>query len=633
MFITLFTRFFVFVSLCAFSYFAHGQSINIDSARVESLASSSSWRALLHYHPDGDGWRSQADDDQFFNAVNGVSHPVDELMATLQALQAPLQGKPADEHAQCLFPARYHWLKQQLPELEAHAPVLRCEKFESWLTEIKPHSATLIFPAAYINSPSSMFGHTLVRIDGKDQNDKTRILAYSISYAAEMPESVNSWDYVWGGLFGGYPGFLNGAAYYDKVIEYNDIEARDIWEYRLDLTQAELEQMIRHIWELQQVTFDYYFFDENCSFRLLTILDVARPGLDSAGEFFYQAIPADTVRVLQDKGVLKERVYRPSALTELRYRAGQMTRSQRRFAKMLALGEQSIEQTLSQMGAPHGEEEKALVVDYAFDYLRYLARRDPINKKRHGQRSLQLLSARSKLPEHPVPAVPAPTSPEQGHGTARLDVYTGEREQESFAGLRLRPAFHDVMDNDQGYVSGAQINFLALDGRYYHQRQSAELERFTLVDITALSPRNMFFKPLSWAINVGWQRVHEKPEHSLRFSLQGGGGITQEFGESLRFSLMGLGNVRSRAAFQSDWEAGAGIDASVIWSLPKHSKLRLSAASWDYDGRNVSDGQRYSATLNLPLFNVDHALRLDYRHEALLYSDSETATLSWNYYF
>ena len=37
--------------------------------------------------------------------------------------------------------------------------------------------------------------------------------------------------------------------------------------------------MLKHLWELQGIAFDYYYFDENCSWQLLGLLEVARPSL------------------------------------------------------------------------------------------------------------------------------------------------------------------------------------------------------------------------------------------------------------------------------------------------------------------------------------------------------------------
>ena len=59
------------------------------------------------------------------------------------------------------------------------------------------------------------------------------------------------------------------------------------------------------MWELKQIQFDYFFFDENCSYRLLELLQVARPGLQLTTQFPLTAIPTDTVKaILSYKGVL-----------------------------------------------------------------------------------------------------------------------------------------------------------------------------------------------------------------------------------------------------------------------------------------------------------------------------------------
>ena len=55
------------------------------------------------------------------------------------------------------------------------------------------------------------------------------------------------------------------------------MESRDIWEYKLDLSQGQIDEFVRHIWELDKIRFDYFFVDENCSYRLLTILDAVNP--------------------------------------------------------------------------------------------------------------------------------------------------------------------------------------------------------------------------------------------------------------------------------------------------------------------------------------------------------------------
>src|SRR5688572_19908114 len=59
-------------------------------ARQHGLARTAQWRALLHYHPAGDGWRSAADGPGFFHAgLAGKTDPEAELVATLAAFARP----------------------------------------------------------------------------------------------------------------------------------------------------------------------------------------------------------------------------------------------------------------------------------------------------------------------------------------------------------------------------------------------------------------------------------------------------------------------------------------------------------------------------------------------------------------
>ncbi len=123
--------------------------------------------------------------------------------------------------------------------------------------------------------------------------------------------------FAYRGIFGGYPGITSIKPYYEMIRLYNDIEHRDLWEYTLNLNQQEVDTLLAHTWEIQDKNFDYYFFDENCAYRLLALIDAARPGTDLLDEVSTHAIPSDTVRWVRDAGLLESIHYRPSAATSV----------------------------------------------------------------------------------------------------------------------------------------------------------------------------------------------------------------------------------------------------------------------------------------------------------------------------
>src|SRR5690606_41526448 len=82
----------------------------------------------------------------------------------------------------------------------------------------------------FMGNPSSMFGHTLLRLDPKDQQ-QLNLISYAVNYAATVDGNDN-WSFAWKGLTGQYPGEYSLMPYYRKVKEYGDFESRDLWEDR-----------------------------------------------------------------------------------------------------------------------------------------------------------------------------------------------------------------------------------------------------------------------------------------------------------------------------------------------------------------------------------------------------------------
>jgi len=158
-----------------------------------------------------------------------------------------------------------------------------------------------------------MFGHTLIRIDSAENSS---LLSYAINYAA-TGDDINGLLFAFKGIFGFYRGYFSILPYYQKVKEYGDIDHRDMWEYRLDLTKDEVNLMMLHLWELQGIYSDYFFFDENCSYTLLFLLDAARPELKLTDRFGLWVMPVDTIRVMTENSLIEEVVYRPSKSTKI----------------------------------------------------------------------------------------------------------------------------------------------------------------------------------------------------------------------------------------------------------------------------------------------------------------------------
>lgn len=544
------------------------------------------WLTLLHYQPDrfGDGYTGQADDDGFFLSANGKASPKAELEATLKAITRPGGG---DDHARCRFPARDRWLREQLDLPQQPAD---CPAYDKWAEELNTETVTLVFAASYLNSPSSMFGHTFLRLDPPQEDEETNlILANTISYAADAAAHDSEILFAYKGIFGGYPGITSIQPYYEKIRLYSDIEHRDLWEYQLNLTQAEVDMMLAHTWEIRDRNFDYYFFDENCAYRLLALIDVARPGTDLLDEVGTHAIPSDTVRWVVDRSLVEEVYYRPSAATSVSHSIDSLPGDHQTLAAAIANGYVNAD-------APEvkalNDEEQARVLDTTYDYVRYQSEADGWPREHAAPLSHDLLRERSRI--RGVVARKGPAEPairdDQGHDTFRASLSGGRIGNRNFSELTLRPAYHDVLDPPAGYRGGAQLQFLRLDARLYTDNNELQIEQLTGVEIRSLSPRNQFFSPLSWQVGFGGRRTDTETNRVFTPYLEGGAGGSWQLARDTQAFAMATADLEIDDDLRRGYDAAPGADLGILHQNNQFSLLGgVKTKAWIVSSQHRQD--------------------------------------------
>ncbi len=599
---------------------------HINDDQIRSLASSPYWRLLLRYEParTDSGLRSEARSAHYFLAADGRENPESELRALAHALT---QADVGNDHAACRFPARARWFHEHTGR---DMPPMDCPAYDEWRGLVNAQQATLVFASDYLNSPSSMFGHTFLRLDAPGQTEDTRLLAYAVNYAAQA-DAKNPFTFAYKGLTGGYPGLFSLMPYYEKVKEYSDMENRDLWEYQLNLAPEEVGRLLSHLWELRSVEFPYYFLTRNCSFQLLALLEVARPGIDLRKDFPVQAIPTDTVRrTLEEPGMLRELTYRPAAERQLLMAARHFPARVNRTAIDLT-SSPDLDTGLS-------EPDQAAALETAFDYSYYqfMAGKQTPD---HTRTMRSLLARRAAMPtpeqrlKPPRPAV----DPANGHPTARLGLAVGHARDAGYLAVRLRPAYHDLLDPPEGYRDGARIDFLDGEIRLDEDRQRPRLERLAAVDIDSLATLDVFFKPVSWFFGFGWRQAavdsdghFSDDEHHGVAYLDGGAGLSVAVSERGQCYLQAGADLEIGETLQEGWRSGIGPRAGCLaggdnWRMRLQSDLR-----W----RSQPDGQEHLLRLDIQRhLGSGHALRL---HAGLSDTDGQEslqAELGWVHYF
>jgi hypothetical protein len=511
------------------------------------------WLALLHF---SGSHSSAAPGAPFFLSSRGHEDPAAEKAATVRYF---------DEHpeeAACRYPARAIALGRS-QERGREGDSLLCQRWQKWNRALSAKGIELVFAAAFINSPSSMYGHTLLKFPRSGKTEGEELLDYTLNYGAETGTAAG-FAYVLAGLTGGFNGKYATAPFYLKVREYNFVENRDFWIYPLQVSESELRLLVAHAWELREVAFPYFFLHRNCSYYLLEYLEVARPGSGLTASFPLWAVPVDTIRRLKDAGWTGTPRYRPSRYRRLRELRKQLSGEEARVAAEVGAS--------GEAGAlPVGRE--ALLLDSAYELWRYR------NESRAGadpRVESRLLSARAQRPGAPFQAdYSGERPPEEGHPSARAELGAGLNRERAFLELGYRASLHDLLADPHGYEEGSELSMG--DIRFRVDKNNVYLDRADLLRLRSLSPRERWFPKTAWAFRAFSEGAKEfgcSGWRCLAFGLEGGAGFSARLGPVLAFSLA-EGGVEAGGVFDRGYRISVGPALGLLAPLWGGARLLL----------------------------------------------------------
>jgi hypothetical protein len=526
-----------------------------------SLHEDSKWLRLLHYKKNIMGkYVSQADDKNFFLHPDGKDDPRAELHETIKLFSEHLNLN--DDHPVCRFPLRYKWLNQKLGN-PWRADIFKCKKYVSFFSKLAARRASIIFSSYYLSNPNSAFGHTLLRLSRFDDKNETEMLDYGINYSAKANES-NPILYAFKGLMGGFEGRFAAIPYYYKIREYSDYEFRDLWSYDLKLTQQEILELVDHIWELGNTYFDYYYFLENCSYHLLSLIEVVRPKLELTNEYRIFAIPADTVRLLHKKGLISEGVKRDSTYSRLISFSKKLTNDELSTAKEIAKNPELTTHLIKDMN----NNRAALVLDTsleAFDY--YNIERILMDHPEARNKKSQILLNRALNPmvtHQEKNYTDKWDSPALSHSPIRFSLgqnYTDDNRKNTK--FEFRASLHDMLDPQKGSLKEAELELGKISIGLRDEKDNDSklvLDNLTILSIKNYQNQHFWLSPISWDIGLGLKQLSEKNCFDCPgFFLVGSvGNSLHVLSEKILLALLITSELQLHSEFVNNYRLGLG---------------------------------------------------------------------------
>ncbi len=552
---------------------------------------------------------SEIDDSRFFFSKSGKTNAKDELNATLDAFFN--EERFDDNSSACRFPARKVWLQEKLGIDDF--PSVECSEYEDILERLNPKSATLVFPAAHINSPASMFGHTFLRINSAY---KSRLLSYAINYAADAnPDDTNAALFAIQGLSGGYFGKYSLLPYYEKLKEYRDTEQRDIWEYDLNLNEEEVLKMVRHIWELNGTQSQYYFFTENCSYNMLWLIELARPSVHLREYFHYEVIPLETVHATKAESLISSSNYRASKRSILLKYDELLNGDHLKIPRKLVEGEVKLQDIVSNKAIPL--QQKQYILEASIEFLEYSFSRNDMDKKEYIELFHNLSKERAALGRGARLNIETPPNPIESHRAIRVTAGVGSREGKAISFLGIRPAYHDLEDSNFGFLRGTQIEFLNLELSY--SEDEAEIEDATIISIQSLAQRSEFFDSLSWRTKFGFDRNYLDSETNFMGTV----GAGYSWGNEFVFTYVMIDPLFYMA---DEFSAAIGGSLGLVFD-----KYDFMSTNIEVTRRYYDNGEEQNLAKVTQSFRLSQNFQLKFKYDYK--EDEETYRVNINYYF
>ena len=553
---------------------------NTDTA-LNELSKSPYWLKILHLKPHSNGYKNAVTSSGFYLSKSNIT-PKSELISYIEAVSNQANGD-INTHPRCRFPERWRWIKQHIPTLTSPITETQCKAYNEWKSKISVESASLVFATGYLSNPASFYGHMLFKF-GDIQNKEISsrdLLATSLNYGALFPPNENPIVYMTKGLFGGYDAQFTQQNYYEHTHNYADIELRDVWEYKLNLTRDEIIQIRNHSWELFDQTFNYYYLTENCGYRLAELVSIVldKPLHDTHRPW---SIPSSILKQLSKanhKGLplLVHAKHYPSRENRFYERYARLTQQQKHILKTIShTGFHDKPKSYDALTSI----EKTSLVD---TYIEYIQLNIPDHEilTFNEEKRLALLERYQLSLEVPAnkfqPKVIQPPHKGSPSGNLRIGISSNENHNSLHAGWR--PAYFDMLSHDIGVLPYSTLEMMNFSADLNDDGiENANIDIINVETLNLPSSNLAGDSKISWGINFN-MHYQKESEHSNDCDNCAAFELSGEIGKSVLLSNQVAAYLQLEGQIEQvidgNFSSYSGVNLGGIYTVNSFWKMRV----------------------------------------------------------
>ena len=404
------------------------------------------------------------------------------------------------------------------------------------------------------------------------------LLDPTINFGAEVPDSDDTLSYFYNGITGGYSAVFERQPFFKHLAKYGEEDLRDVWEYELNLSDAELSLLLAHTWELQKAELNYFFFRKNCAYQIAKLLAVVTDA-QLVPEYMPWTMPYNVFERLVEAGEPDNPL-----VGDISYHPSRRSRFHRRYYNLSEVERDLFRQQIVERVILDSDQFDALelpskfaVIDALTDYYEFRLRLNADDSEAAAEKK-QLLIKRFALPvgESPIDGGDAPLPPHLAQRPGYLSFSVLDNNARGvLKKVRIRPAYFDFLSSDIGRSASGE--FALLDTEILFDGGDASIGKFDLINITNLAPSITGIpgdNGNSWHMRLGVDKTNDACDSCQRFMMDVQLGKSISLSRGLTGFLMAGGRVQKR--YNEDNPLVMRVSAGVTGTLTNRVRVHLS---------------------------------------------------------
>ncbi|MBA6327390.1 DUF4105 domain-containing protein [Colwellia sp. MB02u-6] len=511
------------------------------------------WQAILHVK---NGQPINSNYERYLSANNFSVEK--EMALTLELILN-------DKQSECNYPARINFLQEFL-DFNETLDLSHCDSYQEYLHKVPIADIYLIYASENVKNASSMLGHIMLRMDGI--NDKGLNVSHGITFFTEL-KGFNVPKILYDSLVTGKKGIFQIAPYSDFVNNYLNIELRNIWEYKLSLSDIQ-KQLIRDItWELGSTDLSYFFHTYNCA--TVTQLLIASSVPETIPTLQSWLTPLDVVHFVEENNLVEKTNLIPSEEWELRALIDNLPQ------EVITKAIQSVHSANIDLKTISSERDKLLTIAFYKAYNKFSVRKNLINNDVYERNNIKIEQLTTKSPNFQLEVsdykMPTAASPD-----GQVAVGWRSENKKDWLSINLFPVASHQGDNKKHVFGETTLTLASLDILYNPESNNIKLDNFIVYSMHSMIPFDNTLKGYSTGFRFGLERHNDvKLTGKLNAFIEGKLGFTYEFNQDIGAyfeTALGIGSDSNSTYLYTTPQLGAYV--YLIGGIKLHVQNSIS---------------------------------------------------------